>query len=566
LRRRGLGWAVVNAESMTSASLWSQLSALELHPAFLPVGGTLTVALLCLVFFGAVRHYSDPCDRHPLATLVTVLSLTATLLVVLMVPLDVFAVSTGELELGAVKLRLEALERLYDRLHMLLLSFAFGAVPFAYFYVEEDDSDVDGERSRLSKALGALRCTLVVVAALGLLLVAGLLVRPSAPPTPSSIDSAWMRQLLDVEHGGLSVLNFAVAVLAALGALVWLVYTAHGLVMLPASLCAPAAPRRHRVRGVDYGRFDDDDDDDDDDASEWELTRTRQRQQEIGHRYAASGGRMSRTDLGALDKLQQRADAVTRARDDARPGLARRACGLSLRACRLLLGTLTGLGSALLLGSLLFVSADRAMHSTCGARCGFMLPDGAQPLFNPLDYVFVQLSAVFPLDLVALAALVLFLFWTSLFAIGSIGVRIACVLLYRVSPAATSPQALLLVAVLMQLVGFMLCLQLPALLPQYATFGAQTVAADDGSRRPCSLHSVAATDGRCHSTYMVRMAHRVYSGIPGLAALFQLVHWAFVLACALWAVRVAYARRCSGRRRPRRHDDDDDEAQGLLDN
>ena len=173
-------------------------------------------------------------------------------------------------------------------------------------------------------------------------------------------------------------------------------------------------------------------------------------------------------------------------------------------------------------------------------------------------------SAAFPLDLIALAALVLFLFWASLFAIGSIGVRIACLLLYRVSPAATSPQALLLVAVLMQLVGFMLCLQLPALLPQYATFGAQTIAAADGTRRPCALQSAAATDGRCHSTYMVRMTHHVYSGIPALAVLFQFVNWAFVAACTLWAAHFVCARARS-RRRQQYDQLDEEEVQGLLD-
>ena len=96
----------------------SLAAQLTLHPAAVPGGAALIVSLLLLLFFAAVRHYSDPCDRHPLATCVTVLSLTATLLVVLMVPLDVYAVSTGELDLGAVRMRLDALERL--RLHVLL--------------------------------------------------------------------------------------------------------------------------------------------------------------------------------------------------------------------------------------------------------------------------------------------------------------------------------------------------------------------------------------------------------------------------------------------------------------
>ncbi len=164
--------------------------------------------------------------------------------------------------------------------------------------------------------------------------------------------------------------------------------------MLPLSLCsAPAAPRRHHLRGMGGDHRDDDED-----ASEWELTRTREKQQEIGQRCAASGGRVSRDDLGALARLQRRSEALGRARDDARPGLVRRCCGVSLQACRLFLGVLTSLGSSaeltaptpeeqqsgacslcasyarrapsrdrsLLLGSLLFVSVDRATHSQCG--------------------------------------------------------------------------------------------------------------------------------------------------------------------------------------------------------
>ena len=158
----------------------------------------------------------------------------------------------------------------------------------------------------------------------------------------------------------------------------------------------------------------------------------------------------------------------------------------------------------------------------------------------------------------------LFLFWASLFAVSSVGVRVACVLLYRVRPAATSPQALLLVAILMQLVGFMLCLQLPALLPQYAAFGAQTVAAGDGTRRPCSVQ-MATNDGQCHPTHMVRMARRVYAGIPALAVLFQLAHCAFLVACACWATRAVCLRGRSARRRAGQDALDEEEVQGLLD-
>ena len=77
----------------------------------------VTIALL-LLFLAAVRHYSDPSERHPLATAVVVLSLTTTLLAVLMVPLDVYAVSHGALELGELRVRLDSIEAVYDAVHV----------------------------------------------------------------------------------------------------------------------------------------------------------------------------------------------------------------------------------------------------------------------------------------------------------------------------------------------------------------------------------------------------------------------------------------------------------------
>ena len=145
--------------------------------------------------------------------------------------------------------------------------------------------------------------------------------------------------------------------------------------------------------------------------------------------------------------------------------------------------------------------------------------------------------------------------------------RCACVLVYRIRPGASSPQALLLAAVLMQLVALMLCLQLPALLPQYASFGAQTIASGGGAAEPCTLqHAAAAGAGgavaHCRVTYMVRLARRVFAGIPSLALLFEVVNWAFVGVAVGWAAR-AFCLRAERRRE--RGGGDHDEERGLLD-
>ena len=144
--------------------------------------------------------------------------------------------------------------------------------------------------------------------------------------------------------------------------------------------------------------------------------------------------------------------------------------------------------------------------------------------------------------------------------------RCACVLVYRIRPGASSPQALLLAAVLMQLVALMLCLQLPALLPQYASFGAQTIASGGGAAEPCTLqHAAAAGAGgavaHCRVTYMVRLARRVFAGIPSLALLGAVGNWAFVGVAVGWAARAF----CLAPSAAASAAEDDDEERGLLD-
>ena len=163
---------------------------------------------------------SDPSERF--AAAVVVLSLTTTLLAVLMVPLDVYAVSHGALDLRRAP-RCARLDRVRPRPRRRAARALArrGAVRLLLRR---------GGRGRLRpRALGApeggeraLRCTLVAGGARAALLFAGLLVlRPEERPTRAGIKgptAPWVRQLLDLEHGGLSVLNFAVAALGAAGA------------------------------------------------------------------------------------------------------------------------------------------------------------------------------------------------------------------------------------------------------------------------------------------------------------------------------------------------------------
>ena len=95
--------------------------------------------VLGLLTHAAVRHYRDPVHHHPLATLVATVSLTVSTLVVLSLPLDVRAASAGEVAIDQLHVPISELGMAVDALHTVLLVLGLGAIPFAYFYMAEDD-------------------------------------------------------------------------------------------------------------------------------------------------------------------------------------------------------------------------------------------------------------------------------------------------------------------------------------------------------------------------------------------------------------------------------------------
>ena len=113
----------------------------------------------------------------------------------------------------------------------------------------------------------------------------------------------------------------------------------------------------------------------------------------------------------------------------------------------------------------------------------------------------------------------------ALFALHSIGLRVGCLLLFRVRPQRTSPQGLVAAGAIAMLLANMLCLLLPQALPRYAAFGAQGELTADGKLQPCAFGAAvssstaeAAPQGggvsragarQCRIAYSVRMAHEM---------------------------------------------------------
>src|ERR1700761_7792252 len=114
-------------------------------------------------------------------------------------------------------------------------------------------------------------------------------------------------------------------------------------------------------------------------------------------------------------------------------------------------------------------------------------------IFQPLNYIFVKSSKVFPIDYVLFLLLVLFFFSASIVGIATVGIRFLWITIFRIRKGHSSPQALLLATVLLTLIVLAINYSVAMLAaPQYATFGPQTYcdlpARHPGEQPDCTGH------------------------------------------------------------------------------
>ena len=71
---------------------------------------------------------------------------------------------------------------------------------------------------------------------------------------------------------------------------------------------------------------------------------------------------------------------------------------------------------------LIITQIDKAQHSYCGFKCGFLIDKPY--VSNPIDYLLTKSSKVFPLDYIILGLLILFVFTCTISGIRSIGIKL----------------------------------------------------------------------------------------------------------------------------------------------
>jgi len=130
---------------------------------------------------------------------------------------------------------------------------------------------------------------------------------------------------------------------------------------------------------------------------------------------------------------------------------------------RYLLGIICLVMTLLIFLAMLSGVYDRLKNSECGIKCGFVIEK--QVVINPLDWILVQSSKVFPLDYVVFLCLVFYIFICALYGIIKLGIKIFCFTLYEIKKESTVPQALLIMAFLIQLILMVVVAQINVLTP-----------------------------------------------------------------------------------------------------
>jgi len=438
------------------------------------------VAIAILLFIAAifVFLYQQPRDRAASVTIVCIFTTLALLATVLLIPVDVALVSsTSKSSLGQKKDWatpekvhdiVRTLEIVYYTLYSLDALLCLIVVPSTYFWYEEYDEDAaeHGEQTAGQRIWGAFKYTIAFIVFVVAIFLIGFFV-PFAKQAKDDkrLDLDYFKHLLSENHGE-RALAFALGLLMTIGTVLFVLYTGAGMAMLPVAMIKSAPYVSNPALAANT-------------ASQLEANRERQRQLE-GRNEGSNG--LDGRDRRELESLIREERTLIR-----RERLAAESSGEDrhwvvkawikieavFRPLKLIGGLLLIVVALVVFTSMLITGIDKAKNSICGAHCGYIL--GHINIFQPLNWVLVKSSKVFPVDYVLFLLLVLFFFSASVVGIATAGIRFLWLTIFKIRKGHTSPQALLMATVLLTLIVLGINYSVAMVVaPQYATFGPQT--------------------------------------------------------------------------------------------
>ncbi|KAF2132561.1 putative lysosomal cobalamin transporter [Dothidotthia symphoricarpi CBS 119687] len=443
------------------------------------VAYAVAIAVLFVIAAVFVYMYQTPRDRSASVTIVCIFTTLSLLATVLLIPVDVALVSsTSRSSLGCKKdwatpakvdAIVHSLTAIYYALYTLDAVLCLLVVPFTYFWHEEYDEDAaeHGEQSAGQRFGGALKWTLAFLFFVIAIFLTGFFV-PFAKQAKDDkrLDLDFFKHLLAENHGE-RALSFCLGLLITIGTVLFVLYTGAGMALLPVAMIKSAPSISAPTLAANT-------------ASQLEHNRERQRQLE-GRSEGREGGldARDRRELEALNReertLIRRERLVAESSGEDRHWVVKTWIKIEaiFRPLKLIGGLLLMVFALVIFASMLITAIDKAKNSICGAHCGYIL--GHINIFQPLNWVLVRSSKVFPIDYILFLLLVIFLFSASVVGIATAGIRFLWITIWKIRKGKSSPQALLMATVLLTLIVLAINYSVAMVVaPQYATWGPQT--------------------------------------------------------------------------------------------
>eukprot|EP01087_Luapelamoeba_hula_P005216 TRINITY_DN1529_c0_g1_i1.p1 TRINITY_DN1529_c0_g1~~TRINITY_DN1529_c0_g1_i1.p1 ORF type:complete len:518 (-),score=65.71 TRINITY_DN1529_c0_g1_i1:134-1687(-) len=450
----------------------------------------------------------------------SVFGLSIALCCVILIPADIFSVSSSSLSPEQKESIGAAVKIVYYVLYSLVLFFLFAVIPFSYFYYEEYGEDVTTAR----RIWAGSKYTIFLVFLVICFLVIGLFVQGSAPSDDNY--GEYVKNVLDTENRGDGAIIFALACATIIGFVMWCTYTAYGLSAFPIGWIKG---KRSIEEDEDYVRMN--------------LVSARQKHRTISARYGGSRAspardRMSyrdREELSLLRDQEREFERKSAQLDEAKSCFNQ--CLRCFRPFQFVLGFLFLLITIVFIVAFVLTQVDKILHSDCGFKCGFTLTHPTKWL-NPVDTALVFLAQWFPLDYVLLAVIVLYFYFATIAGIVNMGIRVLWILLYRVKARSSKPQAMLIVTFVIMFSLLALNLEIMTLAPQYVSYGAQTYIDANEEKQQCDL---SAPVDKCTMTQIGLIVTRMTMKMGFFGVVFYFATWAFV-GCFVLGALIALCR------------------------
>ncbi|RYP86814.1 hypothetical protein DL769_000659 [Monosporascus sp. CRB-8-3] len=439
------------------------------------------VAVVLALIAAAITTFiwQTPRDRSPLVSIVAIVSLTALLATVLLLPVDIALISSttsttlGHKKEWATPARVDnilfTLKVVYYSLYSFDALLCLVVIPFSYFWYEEYDEveEQEGDQTVGSRLWGAFKYTIAFIFLVIILFLVGFFVPAAGSHGGKHLDLDFFKRLLGDENHGEKALTFGLGLLVTLGTLLYILYTGSGLALLPISFIksAPSISAPQLSENT---------------ASQLEQNRERQRQLEMRNAGRPEGmSAKDRRELEALAReertLVRRERLAAEAQGEGKSGIVRlwsKLCAI-FRPLKLIGGFLLIVLAILIWVSMLLTGIDKAANSICKHRCGYIL--GHINVFQPMNWIFVQAAKAFPIDYILMALLILLFFSSSISGLAAIGIRFLWLRVFQIRKGKTPPQALLMATVMLALITLAINYAVAQLVaPQYATYGTQT--------------------------------------------------------------------------------------------